>query len=621
MVTGTEVMSKERRNHYIEEAAKASAYEEGFGIKDCDLSQRHWYAAYTRQSLREQAENDRLSEYFLTCAKIARQLGILVPYEYVIYDNSTSEHLERPGMVRLRSDLISKRLISGVIIPTLGRLSMDDHHRQTFEKECQYYGVEFVYGDAPSGMDIGSQFARAGLSLGNLVRVKTNRDSALAGNIGRVLAGKVPSQRAPYGYTYQREAEIDQRGRTAWVANQIFIWIGREGRTQYWVTAKLNELHSEQPQLFRPLYGERWFPKMVGEIVIRESYTGKAYYNKTYRVPNPNKPLGDLTMQIKRTSTRFKPESDRVAFEVPTLTTHILWEKANEALKERGRGRGKQGKKIQALFRARMMCPVCGKPMAVMRRRNDRIYYYCRARYSSWLKEPCPYSNFVPSTWDNEIWQEICDMVKNELWIYHRLGIELDNCHEIEKLIKLQEKKFNNYHSKIKKVEEGFEGGLYTLEEAKLRKHKNLDAIKSVQLEIDTLKKQSGASCFTPDAIDRLKLELRSLHARNLAEASFEERLELVARLDIKVYPSEDLKSRRIKCGVDIVGITKLGEQDGFAKVVFGRPYRSRTCDTLIKRQRSSVPLNPPHSRGVPSSTDSESHLVPDGPNSPNQSL
>jgi len=600
MITTIEVMSEERFRHYIEEAAKSAAYEEGFGIKGCDLSQRNWGAAYTRQSLREQAENDRLGEYFLTCAKLAKQLGAIIPEEYIIYDNSTSEHLERPGMVRLRTELISKRLISSVFIPTLGRLSMDDHHRQTFEKECQYYGVNFVYGDAPSGMDIGSMFARAGLSLGNLVRVKTNRDSALAGNIGRILAGKVPSQRAPYGYNYCREAEIDQRGRTrilkawweideviedgelvwgspAWVVCQIFIWIGREGRTQYWVTAKLNELHGEWPQLFRPLYGERWFPKMVGEVVERESYTGKAYYNKTHRVPNPNKPLGDLTMQIKRTLTRQKPESDRVAFEVPALTTHELWKSANKTLRERGRGRGKQGKKIQALFRARMICPICGKPMAVMRRRNGRIYYYCRSRYCRWLKDPCPYSSFVPGTWDEEIWQEICELLKNDLWIEQQLTVELNNSNEIEKLIRFQERNIDNYQSKIKKVEEGFEGGLYSLEEARLRKQKRLEAVNAAQMEIDTLKKQINANGFTPDCVERLRLELKNLQDRNMAEASFEERLDLVARLGIKVYPSEDLKSRRIKCGLDIRGIQKTGEQDEFAKVVFGRPCRSRT--------------------------------------------
>jgi hypothetical protein len=88
---------------------------------------------------------------------------------------------------------------------------------------------------------------------------------------------------------------------------------------------------------------------MVGEIVARESYTGKADYNKTCRVPNPNKPLGDLTMQIRKTLTRPKPESDRVAFKVPAITTHELRESAIKALRERGRGRGKQGKKIEAL--------------------------------------------------------------------------------------------------------------------------------------------------------------------------------------------------------------------------------------------------------------------------------
>jgi len=79
---------------------------------------------------------------------------------------------------------------------------------------------------------------------------------------------------------------------------------------------------------------------------------------------------------------------------------------------------------------------------------------------------------------------------------------------------------------------------------------------------------------------------------RNIAQASFEERLDLVAQLGIKVYPSEDLKSRRIKCGMDIRNIENSGGQQGYAKVVYGRPYRSRTCDTLIKSKKPDVPLD-----------------------------
>ncbi len=102
---------------------------------------------------------------------------------------------------------------------------------------------------------------------------------------------------------------------------------------------------------------------------------------------------------------------------------------------------------------------------------------------------------------------------------------------------------------------------------------------------IDGQEKQNGNS-FTPDGIERLRLELKNLQDRNMAEASFEEQLDFVAGLGIKVYPSEDLKSRRIKCGMDIRGIQKTGEQDGFVKVVYGRPCRSRTGDTLIKSKR-----------------------------------
>ncbi|MFC1944086.1 hypothetical protein ACFLX5_01085 [Chloroflexota bacterium] len=56
-------MTRERLDRYIDEAAKEAGYEEGFGVRGCDLNLTHWWATYNRQSTREQAENDRLSEY------------------------------------------------------------------------------------------------------------------------------------------------------------------------------------------------------------------------------------------------------------------------------------------------------------------------------------------------------------------------------------------------------------------------------------------------------------------------------------------------------------------------------------------------------------------------------
>lgn len=211
MVITNEVISNERLTRYMEEAAKAAGYEEGFGITGCDLNLRDWWVAYARQSTREQSENDRLGEYLLTCARLAKQNGGIVPMEYVVYDAESSEDFNRPGMIRLRKELIAGRRITGVAIPNQGRLSADPLHQLAFERECAYYGVRVVYGDAPGGDDWASQTTRLIQAQANALRVKCNRDNALAGNIARVLAGKAPAHRAGYGYIYRTEKIIEAR--------------------------------------------------------------------------------------------------------------------------------------------------------------------------------------------------------------------------------------------------------------------------------------------------------------------------------------------------------------------------------------------------------------------------
>ena len=71
------------------------------------------------------------------------------------------------------------------------------------------------------------------------------------------------------------------------MVKQIFVWLGDEGRTAYWVAHKLNELEIEPPQR------TTWAPKTVIKIAGRRCYTGRAEYNTNGRVPNPERPLGD----------------------------------------------------------------------------------------------------------------------------------------------------------------------------------------------------------------------------------------------------------------------------------------------------------------------------------------
>lgn len=131
------LISSERLDSIINRAAKEAEYSEGFGIQGCDLTSHHWWAAYARQSCEEQANNNRLPEYLLKCAREAKKLGIILPREYVLYDTVTGEYLERPDMMRLRKLLVG-RGIAGVIFPALDRLSREPLHQQIFEMEATY---------------------------------------------------------------------------------------------------------------------------------------------------------------------------------------------------------------------------------------------------------------------------------------------------------------------------------------------------------------------------------------------------------------------------------------------------------------------------------------------------
>ena len=69
----------------------------------------------------------------------------------------------------------------------------------------------------------------------------------------------------------------------------------------------------------------------------------------------------------------------------------------------------------------------------------------------------------------------------------------------------------------------------------------------------------------------------------NLKEASFEEREDLVANLGIKVYPSQDLRSRRIACRLNLSEVSSERERENdYGKVLFGSPGRIRTCDLAV---------------------------------------
>jgi len=565
MLQTKESIGREQLDHYIEEAAKVAGHEGGFGIRGCDLTKPTWWAVYTRQSLEEQALNNRLPDYLRTSAQEAKKLGGIVPHEYIFYDAVTGEHLERPNMVHLRR-LIAERRISGVIFPALDRLSREPIHIGIFEFEAQYVGAQVHYADAPNGSDPMSQMVRMNIASAAKFVKLANRKNAVGGNIGRVVKGSVPAHRAAYGYRYRREAEVTPDGRVhirrawweidelgpdgdplqgspAWVVTQMFNWVGEQGRTFHWVARRLNEIGIKTAE------GRKWSPNKVAKIVHRECYSGNHAYNVNTRVPNPNRPLGDITAEIKRTLVRPKPQEEWVRFQIPALVSEDLCERARKNAIERGRGRGKQGKTIQSLLRNRLFCPGCGRPMVVRRNgRQNRVYYHCSRYFRSWVEEPCQYRKFIPGTWDELVWGDICAWLRDDSWVEQQLVSQQSQDENVGKLIRLQQLRVSQAKAKVAKVQEGFEGSVYSLDEARKRIADLQGTIAKAEAEIERLQETVSTRHSSTAGLSATRAELRTLRDRNLDEATFEEKLDLISQLGIKVYPSEDLQTMRVHC-------------------------------------------------------------------------
>jgi hypothetical protein len=60
---------------------------------------------------------------------------------------------------------------------------------------------------------------------------------------------------------------------------------------------------------------------------------------------------------------------------------------------------------------------------------------------------------------------------------------------------------------------------------------------------------------------EAIRQELTAFPDRSLIGATFEGRADLVARLGMKILPSEDLKSREISCRLNLVKVNHEREQ------------------------------------------------------------
>jgi hypothetical protein len=207
--------------------------------------------------------------------------------------------------------------------------------------------------------------------------------------------------------------------------------------------------------------------------------------------------------------------------------------------------------------------------MSVMRKEagSDEVFYFCRAHYCPWIKNPCNYRKFIPASWDDSIWNDLCQLLRSDEWLETQLGEEQNRLQDKDKLIKLEEDKIKQAKQKLVRIQDGWEKGIYTEDEAVNKAKELRQLIANSEQEIENINAMYTRENFN---LDSLRQELLSLRTQNLEEAGFEEKTELIARLGVKVIPTEDLKTRRICCRLNLDNTQKKGGENGLTKVTFG---------------------------------------------------
>ena len=166
-------------------------------------------------------------------------------------------------------------------------------------------------------------------------------------------------------------------------------------------------------------------------------------------------------------------------------------------------------------------------------------------------------------------------MLMHDAWLEEYLGSVKDQAEDVERLVKSEQQKILRAHAKITKIREGFETGIYSVDDAKVRIAGCQDAIGKAEQEIRRIREQVNNYSTSAIDSDTLRQELQQLATKNLEEATFEEKRDIINRLSIRVYPSEDLKTMRVKCGLKLMiegdNNGSVGE-DGCGIVMFGLP-------------------------------------------------
>src|SRR5258706_6413060 len=369
-------------------------------------------AVYARVSTSNQEDQQTIKTQLVAIREFAEKHGYPIVREF-LDEGWSGDMLARPALDQLRQDAKLKQW-DAVLIYNPDRLARRYSFQELVMDELMEKGVETLFITIPPSKNSEDRLLYGVRGVfAEYERVKIAERFRM-GKVRKAKESHIIASEAPYGYMFipkrgkpgtldfcQGHYEINQI--EAAVVKMIFSMVDDEVLTTKKVVKRLLELD------IRPRKSNRgvWSTSTISTLLRNRTYIGEGHYGRSYAVV-PQKRLKQITYRkVKKTSRKFKPESEWIKIPTPAILDKEIFERAQVQLKINAT-LSPRNKKNQYLLGGVIRCS-CGRSRVGEGPQHGKyLYYRCTDRVHSFpLASKCTEKGINARIADALIWNKI----------------------------------------------------------------------------------------------------------------------------------------------------------------------------------------------------------------------
>ncbi len=324
-------------------------------------------ALYLRVSTSRQAEKDlSIPDQRRQAKAYCERKGWIVAAEYIEPGASATDD-KRPEFQRLIADATSAEGPFDVIVfHSFSRFFRDFFLFELYRRKLQSNGVSIVSITQELGDDPMADMARQVFNMFDEYQSKENSKHVTRAMKENARQGFWNGSQPPYGY---RTVEAERRGNTikkrleidageAAIVRRIFdLYLHGDGEGAMGIKGIADHLNREG---YRNRQGHAFGKGFISNVLARESYVGRHYYNRTsYRTRQP------------------RDRSEWIEVHVPPVVSPEVFERAQNELKRRSPAETPPRQvNNPTLLTGLLKCSKCGGGMTLSTGKGGRYRYY-----------------------------------------------------------------------------------------------------------------------------------------------------------------------------------------------------------------------------------------------------